>query len=86
MSKRFRLWWHNFKDPAPVTLRLKGKDVQGTATTLTNVDILVPIIARLVEERPREAEIYHINMVNGKPDINSVREMAPELIIIRITL
>lgn len=86
LTKRFRKWWHNFEDEAPVTLRLKGQDVQAHAEALTDPDTIVPILTEMIAEVPREAEIYGVKLINGKPDPDSVREVAPKVVVIRATL
>ncbi|MFW5709630.1 MAG: nitroreductase/quinone reductase family protein [Chloroflexota bacterium] len=86
LTKRFRSWWHNFEEPAPVTVRVRGKDYYGQAHALTDVDTIVPLIAHVVEIAPREAEIFHIRTDGDKPDLDSVREMAPKIVVIRVDL
>ncbi len=86
LTKRFREWWHNFEHSAPVTVMLAGEKRKGTATALTDVDTIAPIITHVVKERPREAEIFEIDMKNGKPDPDSVREMAPKIVVIQVEL
>jgi len=87
LTKRFRKWWHNFEVPAPIVLRIEGRNYAGQATALTDTETLIPIIAHIVEVHPREAEIYEIKLLaNGKPDLDSVRELAPRVVIIQVTL
>ncbi|MBA3869959.1 MAG: nitroreductase family deazaflavin-dependent oxidoreductase [Anaerolineae bacterium] len=87
LTKRFRQWWHNFEESAPVVLRIEGRNYAGQAAALTNIETLIPIIAHIVEAHRREAEIYEIKLLdNGKPDLDSVRELAPKVVIIQVTL
>jgi len=87
LTKRFRHWWHNFEQPALVHLWIAGRKQSGQAVALTDPDILIPIITHIVEAHPREAEIYNIKrLANGKPDPASVRELAPRVVIIQVTL
>jgi hypothetical protein len=86
MTKRFRKWWHNFEEPAPVTLRMQGRDVRGTAQAITDPDTIAPIMTHLIEEVPREAEIYGVKMNDNQPDPDSVREVAPKVVIIQVAL
>jgi hypothetical protein len=86
MTKRFRTWWRNFQEPAAETLRLRGRDVTGQAETLTEVDVIVPIITRVVEKSPREAELFHIRIDGDTVNPASVWETTPRLVIIRIRL
>ncbi|MEP6987895.1 MAG: nitroreductase/quinone reductase family protein [Chloroflexota bacterium] len=87
LTKRFRQWWHNFEQSAPVELRIEGCDYQGQATVLTDVETMIPIIAHFLESHRREAQAYGIKLLdNGKPDMNSVREVAPQLVVIQVEL
>lgn len=87
LTKRFRKWWHNFESTAPVEVRIEGRNYVGQAAALTDTETLIPIIAHIVEAHRREAEIYDIKLLdNGKPDLDSVRELAPKVVIIQITL
>lgn len=85
LTKRFRKWWHNFETTADVIVRVEGSDYQAQATALTDPDVTVPIITRIVQMRPREAEIFHIHLrEDGQPDVDSVREMARRIVVIEI--
>jgi len=87
LTKRFRRWWHNFEQPAPVQVRVAGQTYKARATALTDVDTIAPIIADVIHERPREAEIFDINMLDETtPDMASVREMAPKIVVIRVEI
>ncbi len=87
LTKRFRQWWHNFEQPAPVELLIEGRNYQGQAATLTDVEKIIPIIAHIVEAHRREAEIYGIKLLdNGKADSNSVQEIAPQLVVIQVEM
>ncbi|MDZ4670664.1 MAG: hypothetical protein SH821_07320 [Phototrophicales bacterium] len=41
---------------------------------------------QIAEGAPQQAEIFHIQIVDGKPEINSVRHMAPKIVIIQVEL
>lgn len=87
LTKHFRKWWHNFESHAPVVVRIEGRNYTGQAAALTDTATMIPIIAHLVEANPGEAEIYQIKLLdNGKPDLDSVRELAPKVVIIQVTL
>jgi hypothetical protein len=86
LTKRFRTWWRNFEQPAPVTLRIEGRDYEGRATAYTDLATIVPMIHHRIEKSPREAEIFEIRMVDGKVDDESVRAIAPKLVVIEVIL
>ncbi len=87
ITKRFRKWWRNLEGNVPVEVRIEGRNIKGQATALTEPEITVPIIAHIVEEHRREAEIFEIKMLdNGKPDLESVREIAPKVVLVQVVL
>ncbi len=87
LTKRFRQWWHNFEQSAAVELRSEGHDYQGQAAALTDVETMIPLLVHIVGVHHREAEIYGIKLLdNGKPDINSVQEIAPKLVVIQVEM
>lgn len=86
MTKRFRSWWHNFEEPAPVTLLIRGKERRGQAQALTDESSIRAVLRRFVENRPREADIYGIEMKDGKPVPASLQEIAPKIVVIQVTL
>ncbi len=86
VTKRFRAWWQNFVAPAPVTLRLQGRDVAGTALSIADEATIIPLMTQIAEGAPQQAEIFHIEMVDGKPAADSVRQIAPKIVIIEVTL
>lgn len=86
LTKRFRRWWRNFEEPAPVELLLAGRKVRGQATALTDEAAMVPFITRMIAHEPRGAEIYGVRVENGEPQPDDVRELAPKVVVIRVEL
>jgi len=86
LTKRFRKWWYNFRDPAPVTLRLRGKNVTGTATAITDVDTIISALADSIKAVPRSADIYGVKMIDGQPNADDLREIAPKVVLIQVDL
>jgi hypothetical protein len=87
LTKRFRKWWRNFEQPAPVELLIKRRWQRGQAIALTDTETIIPIITHLMAAHPREAQIYEVAILeNGQPDPASVRELAPKVVVIRVTL
>jgi deazaflavin-dependent oxidoreductase (nitroreductase family) len=85
LTKRFRKWWHNFRDAAPVTLHLRGHDVHGTAKSLTDANAIEPLRAFLRAD-PRSAGIMGID-----PDVpadapDSVEQMVEKVVLIAVKL
>jgi deazaflavin-dependent oxidoreductase (nitroreductase family) len=47
-TQKSRIWWKNLRGGAPVTLRLRGRDVPGTANAFTQEDRpLLPCIQQM---------------------------------------
>jgi hypothetical protein len=86
MTKRYRKWWHNFEQPAPVTLWMEGRNHNGQAIAHTDVETLIPLITHRVEHSPQEAKGYGIALVNGKVDREAVRNLAPYMVVIEVRL
>lgn len=86
LTKRFRTWWRNFEDPAPVSLRLKGRDVEGTARSLTDVESIRPIIKDFLEAMPRQAPAFGVDVVEGKVTEDSLNALAPKVVVIQVEL
>ncbi|NDJ77972.1 MAG: nitroreductase family deazaflavin-dependent oxidoreductase [Chloroflexi bacterium] len=87
LSKRFRTWWKNFQDPAPLSLRLRGKTVPATAHATTDDDAVAAMLSRFMAYDPRGAKFYDVPIDEaGQPDMARVREIAPYIVSIRITL
>lgn len=86
LTKSFRKWWNNFIDPAPVTLRLRGRDVQGIARAITDENAVVPLLKTFIGDDPRQADIYQIdpNALADAP--NSAEQMASKVVFIEVTL
>ncbi|MBN2306255.1 MAG: nitroreductase family deazaflavin-dependent oxidoreductase [Anaerolineae bacterium] len=87
LIKRFRPWWHNFEEPAPVTLRLEGKKVPATARVITDQDLAVRLLAAYLTGQPRSADAYGVEIgPSGEPNMGDVQALAPKIVIVRITV
>ncbi|MBA3872274.1 MAG: nitroreductase family deazaflavin-dependent oxidoreductase [Anaerolineae bacterium] len=87
LTKRFRKWWHNFEEPTDVEVRIEGRNYAGQAAALTDIQTIIPIVARVMEVHPREAQIYAVKLLdNGIPDMDSIRELAPKIVVIQVNL
>jgi deazaflavin-dependent oxidoreductase (nitroreductase family) len=87
LTKWFRGWWRNFQETAPVELRIEGKVNHGTAKALTDEAAIIPLIVKVIEKYPYYADFYRIRLVTAKqPDMDSVRQAAPKVVALKITL
>lgn len=44
-------WWHNFESRSPVTLRIKGRDLRGTALAVPDPYEAEPVVRAFLEEK-----------------------------------
>jgi hypothetical protein len=86
ISKRFRTWWKNFEEPAPVRLLIQRRVLNGMAVALTDVGAIEPILMRQFMADARLARGFGIPFVDGKPDAEAVRSLTAHVVIIQVTL
>jgi deazaflavin-dependent oxidoreductase (nitroreductase family) len=86
LVKRFRKWWHNFEEPAEVTVWLRGKQVTARAEAITDPDALVPPLTAYLQAFPRSAAAYGVSVgETGEPNTGEVRSLAPHVVLVRVT-
>jgi len=87
MTKRFRAWWHNFEQPASVTLRMAGQDFSGQASAVTDAAMVAQRMTQFIQARPNQAEIFEVRLLeSGQPDPTSLAEVAQKVIVIEVQL
>ena len=87
LTKKFRPWWRNFQKPALVKVRIDGRIYTGQAQASTDETMAVPLLARLMEGRTRQAQVWHVHLdANGKPNLGDIRAIAPKIVVIQIAL
>ena len=81
-------WSNNFREPRPVTLRIKRKEYGGTALAApASTEENVAIMARYFEAVPADAKFYGVTYDrNRKPHLVTVRRAASYMTMIRIDL
>lgn len=85
LVKRFRTWWRNFETPAPVTLRLQGQDVSGTATVSTDPEDAIAVLATSIAHEPRAGRTYAVDTgPDRQPNMQAVRNIAPHFVVVRV--
>lgn len=56
-------WWKNLQGGAPVTLRLRGKDVQGTADSISDdKQTIANALAEHLQKNQFDAKFYKVNI------------------------
>ncbi len=87
VTKRFRAWWRNFQEPAPVEVRIEGKRYQCEAKTLTDETTIVPVLTEVMTKHPDDAAFFGVRFVSpGKPDMDDIRRVAPKLVVVQVRL
>lgn len=65
-TQKERVWWKNLRGGAPVTLRLRGKDLTGTATPdedLSQADLIAALKARYTRLKDDKAADFAAKML-----------------------
>lgn len=87
LTKRFRSWWRNFQQPAPVKVHIGGRVYAGEARALTDETAIASLIAPLMEGQTRQAQVWHIRLdPNGKPNLDDVQAISSKVVLIQIVL
>jgi deazaflavin-dependent oxidoreductase (nitroreductase family) len=87
VSWRNRTWWRNLRGGAPVTLRLPGKDVQGTGDVVEDPQSVVACLAKVLQRAPRYARFYHVTLdPKGQPTAEDASRFGQERVVIQIRL
>jgi deazaflavin-dependent oxidoreductase (nitroreductase family) len=80
-----RVWWRNLKGGAPVTIRVRGRDLDGVATaTHGDMDAFVTAMQVYFRKFPRRAGMFHIRLVDGEPDRDDCAAVADKYVVVRI--
>ena len=80
-----RVWWRNLKGGAPVTVRVQGRDLAGTATaTLGDPDAYADAMRAYFRRFPGRAKMFHIRLVDGEPDRDDCAAQADQHVVVRI--
>jgi deazaflavin-dependent oxidoreductase (nitroreductase family) len=81
-------WWKNLTGGAPVTLRLRGKDVQGMAEPVAEDKQAVAAgLDAHLRKLPSDGKYYHVTFdEQGNPRPNEVEKAAQAAVMVRIHL
>ena len=80
-----RVWWRNLKGGAPVTVRVQGQALAGTATTtLGDQDAYADAMRAYFRKFPGRAKMFHIRLADGEPDRDDCAAQADQHVVVRI--
>lgn len=84
-SLRERTWWRNLRDGAPVTLRLRGRDVQAVPQVAESDETVIPLLARYFQIAPQMARYFEVGLdPQGNPIPEEVAAAAKTRVMITL--
>lgn len=79
-------WWRNFTTPTPVSVRLAGRDVEGTAIAIGDPKEVADALSALIAAQPSYARFAEVELLaDGMPDPTSLRQAAAARTLVRVT-
>lgn len=86
LSVRTRTWWWNFSSPAPVTLRLQGRDLSAQGEVVEDEQALLAGLAVFFKGMPQAARYLKIWFdEQGEPAPDDLRQAAEGRVLLRFT-
>ncbi len=81
-------WWKNLRGEAPVTLRLRGQQVQGTADPVAaDKQAVAAGLAAHLQKVPTDCRYYGVTLDDqGKPRAEEVEKAAQTVVMVRVRL
>lgn len=81
-------WWKNLSGGAPVTLRLRGRDVSGLAEPVADDKQAVAAgLTAHLHNVPSDAKYYDVALdAQGNPNAKEVKKAAQSVVMIRVLL
>jgi hypothetical protein len=78
-----RLWWRNFIDGNPITIRIKGKNLTGTGTAVVDdKEAIAEGFTKHLKNNKIDAKIYGVTYdTDGSPNQQQVRKLAEDYVI-----
>ncbi|MBN1668850.1 MAG: nitroreductase family deazaflavin-dependent oxidoreductase [Anaerolineales bacterium] len=75
-SQLSRVWWRNLRDGQPVTLRLRGQNVQAVPQVVEEPQAVKRHFKRYFELQPRLARYFDVGLEHGQPKDEDLRRCA----------
>jgi hypothetical protein len=84
---RRKQWWRNFREPAPVALRLRGSDVRGVARVVApDTDAYRDAVAETLRRLPWMARQLGVEARGGALTDAQWRVVAADVVLVEIAL
>ena len=83
-----RLWWRNFIDGGPITLRIKGKNLIGIATAVVDdKEEIAEGFSKHLKNNKMDAKILGVTYdTDGNPNQEQVCKIAEDYVMIEVKL
>jgi deazaflavin-dependent oxidoreductase (nitroreductase family) len=86
-SQRTRTWWRNFRQEAPVGLRVQGKDLKGIAIAIEDEARVAEILRDYFKKAPQMGRYFGVHIQqNGEPNAEDIHVEAQKRVIIKTVL
>jgi deazaflavin-dependent oxidoreductase (nitroreductase family) len=83
VSFRQRKWWRNLRGGAPVTLRLRGRNVKANSTAIEDGEGVAAQLGAYFKKVPQYAKYLHVRLdERGAPVVEDVIESAKDRVVI----
>ncbi|MCB9423411.1 MAG: nitroreductase family deazaflavin-dependent oxidoreductase [Ardenticatenaceae bacterium] len=81
-------WWKNLRGDAPVTLRLRGREIRGTAVPIaTDKKAVADGLTTHLRQAPYDAQFYGVTFdEQGNPKAVEVEKAVQTVVMIRVRL
>jgi hypothetical protein len=80
-------WWKSFREERPVSLRLRGREVQGTAMAVSDPETVAERFAYYLRSNPHDGRYFGVRVGrDGRADPEEVARAAGHLVMIRSRL
>jgi hypothetical protein len=82
-SLRNRTWWRNLRGGAPVTLRLRGRDVPARAEAIEDELRVTAELLAYLQKQPKMSRYYDVDLDdNGQPKPQDIARIAKTRLVI----
>ena len=87
-TRRDRVWWKNLRGGAPVSLHLRGREIQGVAEPVAeDKQAVAAALTAHLRKSPFDAKFYDVTMdEHGKPIAEDVAQAVQTVAMIRVQL
>ena len=80
-------WWKNFREERPVSLRLRGREVRGTAVAVRDPEEVAERFAHYLRRNPHDGKYFGVGVDrDGRADPDELARAAGRLVVIRTRL